>query len=122
MARILVIEDDQDVRAMVVRALSRAGHEMFEAADGSDGLSVFGLKRPDMVITDIFMPGMDGLETTRILLEIDPNLRIMAMSGGGPSQRMEYLEHAQTFGACGIIAKPFLPSELVAKVDEMLAS
>ncbi len=122
MAKILVIEDDRDVRAMVLRALRREGHEMLEAADGRDGLAIFDEQRPDMVITDIFMPGMDGLEITKNLLEIDPHVRIMAMSGGGPSRRMEYLEHAQVFGALSIIAKPFLPSELVAKVREVLAS
>ncbi len=65
------------------------------------------------------MPGMDGLEVTRGLLALDPGVNVLAMSGGGPSRHMEYLDHAEIFGAQATIAKPFTPSELIAEVNRL---
>jgi DNA-binding NtrC family response regulator len=119
MARILVIEDDADVQALMRDVLNESGHLVFLANDGREGLSRYRHERPDLVITDIFMPERNGLD---VILELAPtHAKIIAMSGGGDLDRGDHLDDAIYFGACRSLAKPFTANALISAVDEALA-
>ncbi|MEO5331635.1 MAG: response regulator [Magnetococcus sp. YQC-5] len=122
MTRILIIEDDRQIREVLKQMLERAGYETDLAADGAEGLRCFRVRPADMVITDILMPGKDGLETIDELTRDDPDLPIIAISGGGPGEKAQFaLEMAQTCGARRILAKPFSRKEILAMVHEVLS-
>lgn len=120
MARILLVEDDPSVARLLHRALSAFGHDVTQAADGREALLKWDEARPDVVVTDIHMPGMDGLELIHALHHRAPEVRIVAISGGGSRGTMLHLATAEKFGAQKVLAKPFSTSELVAAVDSVL--
>ena len=122
MARILIIDDEEDVRYVLRRILGRAGHEILEAADGGEGIEIDKSEAPDLVITDIFMPEVEGMETLREIKKNHPDQKIIVISGGGKSGYLDILDAAVSLGAMERIAKPFSPSELLAKVDFCLAA
>jgi CheY-like chemotaxis protein len=113
MARILVIDDDDQLRVMMCEVLIRAGHDVSEAANGAEGLAVFRRRPTDLVVTDIFMPEADGFEVILILHRDAPTLPILAVSGGTTRMRLgeEYigsiLRTALRFGASHALRKPF---------------
>ncbi|MDE2112829.1 MAG: response regulator [Alphaproteobacteria bacterium] len=121
MARILVIDDDDEVRTTIVRILTRAAYETFEAADGAQGMKLFHSHRPDLIITDIFMPKQEGLETIREIRTGSPDVRVLAISGGGAGMGTEYLRLSGHLGADATLTKPFRAAELLAAVDGLLA-
>jgi CheY-like chemotaxis protein len=116
--RVLVIDDMEGVRRFVKRALERAGHEVLLIEDGKDAAAATGQGLPDVVLTDIFMPERDGLQTIRDLRAIAPQLPIIAMSGGGSSVPGDYLFMAKKLGASVVLRKPFTVSELLAALEE----
>jgi two-component system, chemotaxis family, chemotaxis protein CheY len=119
MARILVIEDDADIQALMCDVLSESGHLVFLANDGREGLSRYRDHYPDLVITDIFMPERNGLD---VILELAPtNAKIIAMSGGGDLDRGDHLDDAIHFGARRSLEKPFTTNALISAVNETLA-
>ena len=120
MARILVIDDDDDTRRMLCEVLTRAGHEAIGAADGRAGVASYRESRADVVITDIFMPESDGLETIREIRHECSRARIIAISGGGRQSNFDYLPSALMLGACRAMDKPFSPAELLQAVTEAL--
>ena len=120
MARILIIEDEPQMRGMIEQVLIRAGHEVLTASDGKAGLDLFREQLPDLVITDILMPEVDGLEIIRSLRREFPDLKIIAMSGGGETGRLQYLPEAREFGADIALSKPFDPAVLTAEVERLL--
>ncbi len=120
MARILVIDDDEAFRTMLRRTLERAGHEVTEAAEGAAALTALSEQTIDLVITDIIMPGMEGLETIRALRRSMPELKIIAMSGGGRMKPEGYLEAAHAFGAVHVLTKPFENKDLFAAIKRAL--
>ena len=120
MARILLIDDDAALRSAVRRALERAGYEVREAGDGESGLRVHREVGADLVIVDIFMPERDGLELIRELRTAAPGVKILAMSGGGKSGKIDLLKDATVFGAARTLRKPFEMSELWNAVRELL--
>jgi len=121
MARILVIDDNEDVRAIVCAVLESAGHEVTHAADGAWGLRAQRESPVALVVTDIFMPEKEGLETIRDLRREYPDLKIIAMSGAGARLQADYhLLTAREFGAHSILHKPFEPSALLELVRELL--
>src|SRR5437867_865396 len=81
-ASILIIDDDGFYRGLLRRILEDGGHQVMEGNDGEEGIEVYQAHRPELVITDIFMPGMDGSEVIQALKEINGNVRIIAVSGG----------------------------------------
>lgn len=121
MARILVIDDEEPVRAMLREMLQRAGHEVTEAADGDAGLSAFRSQPPDLVITDILMPAKGGLVTIKEIRSLDPAARIIAISGGGKTGKLSFLSTARTFPGVKTLRKPFRRAELLGLVEEVLA-
>lgn len=120
-ARILVIDDDPLVRATLRALLEGEGYEVTIAVDGENGLEAFRRHTPDLVITDIVMPEVEGIETIRQMREIAPNLPILAISGGGRGVSLDYLRMAQRLGATEVLAKPFEAEELVGVVARCLA-
>jgi two-component system, chemotaxis family, chemotaxis protein CheY len=120
MAHILVIDDDPDVRETVRRTLESRGHTVELASDGSLGIASLAQHTPDLVITDIFMPRRDGIETLRELRKAFPKLKVIAMSGGSSSGLINLLEDMELLGANQTIPKPFTPKELIAAVNAVL--
>jgi CheY-like chemotaxis protein len=122
MTRILVIDDDPLVRATVRTILDGAGYGIALASDGQDGLAEFRRERADLVITDIVMPEMEGIETIRQLRSLDPKLPILAISGGGRGIPLDYLRMAQELGASDALSKPFEADELLDAVKRCLGA
>ncbi|MBF0110324.1 MAG: response regulator [Magnetococcales bacterium] len=123
MCRILVIEDERQVREVLKQMLERAGYVVDTAEDGRLGLEHFSRQPADMVITDILMPNKDGLETIEELTGKNPNLPIIAISGGGPGEKAQFaLDVARMCGAVRVLAKPFSRKEILEMVTELLAA
>ncbi len=121
MANILVIDDDDIFRDVLVSALRQAGHAVREAGNGNEGLRLFHEQPAELVITDIVMPEKEGLDTIRDLRREFPTARIVAMSGGLAHDPKLYLHMAEKFGAAAVLAKPFQLTELYQTVDAALA-
>jgi len=120
MAKILVIDDDANIRLSVKLALEDADHYVEEAADGVEGMARIGAFKPQLVITDIFMPDKEGLETIDDIRQLYPQVKIIAISGGGRMEPGDYLAIAERIGADRSLLKPFDIGELVNAVEELL--
>lgn len=120
MARILVIDDEDAVRTATRRSLERAGHEVLEASDGEAGLQLLAQAGADLVVTDIFMPGQDGIVTVRRIRKEFPRVKVIAVSGGDSTGRMDLRRDAELLGAAMSLRKPFTPAELVGAVHAVL--
>lgn len=120
MARVLVIDDDASVRQLVRRALETQKHDVIEAGDGATALRLIAEKPIDVVITDLYMPQMDGIEFTIRLAQQKPRPRLIAISGGGHMEKGSLLETARRLGADATLAKPFSVGELLDTVADLL--
>jgi CheY-like chemotaxis protein len=125
MARILVIDDDPAVRAAMQMVLERDGLEVNAVGDGPTGIKLVVAEDFDLLLVDLFMPGMDGLETIRQVHRHKPGLPIIIMSGlsfasAAGTQPPDFLAMAGKLGAVGNLKKPFRPRELLAVVAEGL--
>jgi CheY-like chemotaxis protein len=120
MARVLIIDDDDDARNGLRRLLESEGHEVEEAADGSQALRRFAGRPADLVFTDIFMPHMDGLEFVMRLRETFPEAPIIAMSGGGQMAAGPVLQAAEALGVVRSLAKPLTRDLVRAALAEAL--
>ncbi len=120
MARILIIDDDDQMRNMIRQILEDTGHEVLVAPDGRVGLDLFRQHPVDLIITDILMPEVDGLEIIQTLRRESPEIKIIAISGGGETGRLDYLPEAREFGAQHTFSKPFHHSELLEVVERLL--
>ena len=120
MADIIIIDDEEALRSTMRKILERAGHEVREAADGDQGIELVRERVADLVITDIFMPGKEGMETIQELKEEFPDVRILAVSGGATLGASGPLMDAELFGADGSLAKPFTVESLQNAVTEVL--
>lgn len=120
MARILIIDDEELVRLTLRRSLEAEGHDLIEATNGDEGLRVHRQHPFDLVITDIIMPNNEGIETIRELKQEFPQVRIIAISGGGRMDNTDLLRMSQLLGADAVLAKPFGPEELRKKVRQTL--
>lgn len=109
---ILLIDDDDRVRRTVTLMLKELGHQVLEADSGITGLQRFKETSPDLVITDIIMPDMEGVETIVELRRLQPEVRIIAMSGGGRIKNTDFLKLASSAGAAATLSKPFDDEDL----------
>lgn len=117
--RILLIDDDEAVRQTVGMMLSDAGYEVIEADNGKSGLREIESRSPDLVISDLIMPDMGGIEAIQEIRKMQPGLPVIAISGGGRTSNYEFLDIAEKLGANAILAKPFDPEEIVAAVERV---
>jgi CheY-like chemotaxis protein len=121
MPKILLIDDDSQYRTLVRRMLEADGHEVYDAHDARSGHELFSTDRPDVVITDILMPGVDGIELIRRLRQEKRDVPIIAISGGGQCPPDLYLLSSQYLGATRTLSKPFRRDELLDCVKEVLS-
>jgi CheY-like chemotaxis protein len=117
MATILLIEDDPRYSMMMLSMLESAGHSVRYAASGPQAMASFKAARPDLVITDLMMPKMDGLEMIGRLREMDELVPIIAMSGAG----QQVLDAARERGAATTLAKPFNSARLIDAIAAAVA-
>ena len=114
--RVLLIEDDASVRRIVRKMLERGRHDVTEAENGRIGLDRLSDSVFDLVITDIVMPEMDGIEMLIELRKHHPSQRVIAMSGGGRTGNMDLLGSAKKLGACAVLHKPFTSDVLTTAI------
>jgi DNA-binding response OmpR family regulator len=114
--RVLVVEDDVVLGKLLTEALISSGFSADYAIDGEKGLAAFLLGRHHVVVTDIIMPEREGLETLHAIKKVAPEVKIIAMSGGGRIGATAFLALARRMGADVTLAKPFRPSELIAAI------
>ena len=119
MPRILVIDDEKMVCDTLAMILQRGGHEAHCVERATLGMRVFRKDPFDMVITDIFLPDMDGLEVVRQLHSEFPDTPIIAMSGGGQVLQEDFLPAARRMGAAQVLHKPFNATDLLGMVSEV---
>lgn len=115
-ARVLVVDDDDTVREVLRRYLTRDGHQVLEAADGITGLNLVRSQQPDLLVLDLMLPGMDGLDVCREIRRTSTIPVIMLTALGQESDRVVGLE----FGADDYVVKPFSPRELALRVGRVL--
>jgi DNA-binding response OmpR family regulator len=120
MRKILIIDDDEQMRNLLCRAMEYAGFEVEAAADGRKGLRFFEESSYDLVITDLIMPEQEGMETITFLRKNHPDVKIIAISGGGRIGPETYLPAALELGADLAFAKPFPIDDLINAVKKLL--
>lgn len=120
MAKILVIEDDPGMRRATCRILQGAGHAVTGFENGAPAIEQIEREAPDLLITDIFMPEVEGLETIRRVRALRPAMPIVAMSGFTLDGGGDYLGAAEKLGAAATLKKPFRPAELLDLVSRLL--
>lgn len=119
-SKILVIDDDELIRMTCRNILKKMNYLVVEAENGVRGLEQFGKESPMIVITDMLMPDKEGLETISEIRAKSGKVKIIAMSGGGATQNMNFLNLAKQLGADVILSKPFKPEELISAVKSVL--
>jgi len=121
MTKILLIDDDNAYRTIVKKWLERAGYEITEAIDGMTGLKLYGQNKYDLVITDLFMPGIDGVQVIKRLKAEFISPKIIAMTGVSSEGRTEYLlKLATDCGACAVYKKTTHINYLLSEVKFLL--
>ena len=130
MTKILIVDDEEDVRIALKQVLERAGYEVSVAATGNEGLDLMKQEAADLVITDVIMPGIDGTTTARKIREKYRDTRIIVISGGGKAapdayepdaiSTRSYLASASSAGADRTLTKPFDRNEILHVVRSLL--
>ena len=117
--RILVIDDEEPVRRLLRQTLERAGYDVLEAENGFDGTEVLRSKSVELLITDLVMPGQEGIETMKWVKQALPDLPVLAISGAVPA---EFLNASSKLGASGTLSKPFAPEALLELVRKLIGT
>jgi CheY-like chemotaxis protein len=118
---ILIVDDEPGIRELLGLMLQACGHTVATAEDGIQAPKIMASRPIDVVITDLLMPERDGLEFITELRKKYPNVKIIAMSGGGHIARDSYLRIAKSFGAHILLEKPFSQSDVMGAVEAVLA-
>jgi CheY-like chemotaxis protein len=119
-SRVLVVDDEAIVRDALAIVLSKAGHQVDEAGNAESGLRSYAAHPADVVVVDMHMPGLDGIEFIRRLLRLDPAARVVAMAGPRRHGSPDPLVMAKRLGATHILRKPFPPNEVLGVMREVL--
>ncbi len=122
MPRILVVDDDPISRQVLKAMLEKEGHLVTEAEDGVKAVKGYDRNLIDLVITDIFMPEKEGVQTVRELMKENPEIKIIAVSGGSSSANYDSLDWIKMFGVKYTFTKPFNAKAILAAVDDLLGS
>jgi|694.fasta_scaffold110084_3 CheY-like chemotaxis protein len=121
MLKILVIEDENLLSDLLKKFLTRDGHQVLIANDGVEGIKIYYQFRPDLIITDIIMPEKDGIEVIVEVLKDNPELPIIAISGGRRAVTADFnLDSAEMLGVKGILQKPFTHEQLQELIESVL--
>ena len=120
MANILVADDEELARFTIREILEAEGHTVVEAKNGVEAIALFNKHPTDLIITDIIMPDKEGIETIIELKRDHPEVKIIAISGGGRTRNLDFLDLAKRYGADVILAKPFSEDELLGALGEVL--
>ena len=118
--RILVVDDDVNIRSSLQLLLKKAGYNVVSARDGEEAIRMWRTQPADLVITDLYMPEMNGLEIIMELRAHSPGTPIIAISGGGSMKHFESLDDAKLLGAVHTIKKPFTMAEMKTLVERLL--
>lgn len=121
MASILIVDDDPTVRLIATELLRRSDHAIVEAADGALAMKIVEAAHVDLIVLDLLMPNVDGLEVIRRVRGSHPDIRILAISSGGRGGALSYLEAARVFGADEVMTKPLRLASFAATVERLLA-
>jgi CheY-like chemotaxis protein len=121
-ATILIVDDEALVRAQIGASLEFDGFRIAEAGNGREALEWLKHDTADIVLTDILMPSMEGIETIREVRKAYPEIKIIAMSGRVRTDAVDFLEAARQFGADRVLSKPFGRMQLLTLVRELLAA
>jgi len=120
MKSVLVVDDEPGMRELVKHLLINAGYHVLEASNGKHAMEFLKNESPDLVITDIIMEEMDGVEIIMEIRENYPDIKIIAMSGGSKISSEDYLESAADLGADRVFAKPFALSDMLTAIKELI--
>ena len=120
MERILIIDDEQQIRSMLRLMLEREGYEVIEASDGIEGIKAYRQKPAGLIITDLIMPNKDGIGMIIELHKEYPDVKIIAMSGGGLNKPEGYLKGAKKLGAACTLTKPIDREKMLWAVKNTL--
>lgn len=120
MKRILVVDDEEQIRSMLSQMLAHAGYEVHTAENGDDGMAMVGRYDFDLIITDMIMPVKDGLKFIMELVRDYPDLKILAISGGGAIKAERYLTMAGYLGDIATLEKPFKRDAMLTLVEQQL--
>ena len=118
--RVLLVDDDAALLAAMSHAFSAAGYTIFTAENGRKGLLAVDAFRPDLVVTDIVMPEMEGIGAILQIRRKPKPPKIIAISGAGPGGRRDYLSWAKHLGADEVLAKPFRMSQILTLAGRMI--
>ncbi len=120
MKKILVVDDEEQIRLMLSQMLSHEGYEVHTAENGEDGMQEIGRHAFDLVITDMIMPVKDGLKFIMELVRDYPDLKILAISGGGAIKAERYLTMAGYLGDIATLEKPFNRETILELIDQLI--
>ncbi len=120
MNQILIIDDESQIRLMLRHVFEREGFKVMDASDGEEGIKLYHKNPADLVITDLIMPGKEGIETIREFRKDFPDVEIIAISGCGSASSDVYLKIAKFMGAAYTFEKPFDCNELINTVKELI--
>ena len=117
---VLVIDDEKDILQLITAMLTAEGYEVISAEDGERGLELLkDFEDVEIVITDLIMPNKEGIETILEMRRLRPDIKVLAMSGGGRGGAGTYLSTAKNIGASATLAKPFRKQALLDAVDSL---
>ena len=119
---ILVVEDDQALRQLLCRMLGQQGHRTLEASNGIAALRILKTTLVDLIVTDVIMPDMEGLEFIQRIRRLSLSSKVIAISGGGRASGGEYLKVAKLFGADATLPKPFSAATLGEVVQRIMST
>jgi CheY-like chemotaxis protein len=120
MANILVVDDELQIREMLRKMLEMEGHDVITASDGRAAIRLVQQRHVDLIITDIIMPDEDGLGVLMKLKEHSPEIKTIAISGGGRIGPQDYLKMAKGLGAHRVFSKPVEREEMLNAIKELL--
>jgi DNA-binding NtrC family response regulator len=120
--RVLLIEDEPMVRKIVRKMLQRAGHDVVDAENGRAGFELLERTAVDLIVTDIIMPEVEGIEVLTTVRRRHPSIAVIAMSGGGRMGNIDFLDVAKKLGAAATLQKPFTCGSLLEAIDRSVGA
>ena len=121
MTRVLIVDDELPIRELLRTAFQTRGYEVAEADNGETALAQYAAFKPSVIVIDLIMPGMEGIEAIRHLRKTDSEVHIIALSGGGNLGFVDYLKYAEQLGADLAMSKPIALKELLGNVAKLLS-